>query len=142
MTAKAIPEIGQTYCGDKPAVKKLAHVTFGVSSASPDVAVGETGTYTLVDVNVPIVVMAMWTQIEEAFTTSVTTTIGDTASAARYSDDTTINCASSGAVLVASTGLAVPYIDSTPLDIEVVVGGATVAAGLAHVYVEYFELSD
>jgi hypothetical protein len=143
MGAKAIPEVGQRFLGDKPATRKLLHVSFGVSSASPDVAVAETATYTLVDLTVPAVITNVWTQVEEAFTTSVTADIGDSDDVDRYTSDTTIVSASSGAVLVASTGLAVPYLTATsPLDIEVVIGGATVAAGLAHVYVEYYELQD
>jgi hypothetical protein len=142
MTAKAIPEIGQSFLGDKPAVEKIAHVSFGVSTTSPDVTVLETGVYTLIDVNVPVMIIGMWTQVEEAFTGSVTATIGDTGSASRYFDDTTIAPASSGAVLVASTGLTVPYIDPTPLNIDVTIGGASVLAGLCHVYVKYAELSD
>jgi hypothetical protein len=142
MGAKAIPEVGQRFLGDKPAAQKLLHVSFGVSSASPDVAVAETATYTLVDVTVPIVVTGLWVQVEEAFTSSVTVTLGDTGGADRYIADTTANIASTGAVLIAATGLSVPYLNSTPLDIEAVIAGATVAAGLAHVYVEYYELQD
>jgi hypothetical protein len=143
MGAKAIPEVGQRFLGDKPATRKLLHVSFGVSSASPDVTVAETATYQLVDITVPAVITALWTQVEEAFTSSVTATIGDSDGADRYIADTTINPASSGAILVSATGLTVPYVTpSSPLDIEVVIGGATVAAGLAHVYVEYYELQD
>jgi hypothetical protein len=72
----------------------------------------------------------------------VTVTLGDTGGADRYIADTTANIASTGAVLIAATGLSVPYLNSTPLDIEAVIAGATVAAGLAHVYVEYYELQD
>lgn len=141
MTAKIIPGVGEVFKGYVPAVKKVIHVTFGVSSANPDVAVGETGVYPLVDVTVPVIVFQTWTQIEEAFTASVTTTIGDTGSAARYGTDTGINPASTGAVLVVGA-ITVPAVDSTGIDINVTVGGATVAAGLAHVYIEYAELHD
>jgi hypothetical protein len=142
MTAKFIPGEGEIFKGFIPAVRKLLHVSFGVSSANPDVAVGETGVYNLVDVTVPIVVFALYTQTEEAFTASVTATIGDTGGADRYIADTTINPAASGAVLIAATGLSVPYVDPLGLNIDVTIGGATVAAGLTHVYVEYAELHD
>jgi hypothetical protein len=142
MSAKIIPGVGEVFKGYVPAVKKIAHVSFGVASASPDVAVGETGVYTLIDVTVPVVVFGLWTQTEEAFTSSVTATIGDTGGADRYIADTTANIASTGAVLIGSTGLTVPYIDPLGLDIDVTIGGATVAAGLTHVYVEYAELHD
>lgn len=141
MGDKHIPEVGQLFLGDIPAVKKLLHVTVG-SATTNDVVVGDIEAKTLVDVTVPIVVTDMWTQVEVAFTASVTLDIGDSGSAARYTSDTTINSAASGAVLVSATGLAVPYINSTPDDILVTVGGATVAAGLLHVYIEYYELQD
>ena len=142
MTAKIIPGVGEVFKGYVPAVRKLIHVSFGVASASPDVAVGEIATYQLVDVTMPIVVLSVHTQVEEAFTTSVVNDIGDSDDVDRYVSDTTINSAASGAVLVGSTGLSVPYVLNSGLDIEVAVSGATVAAGLAHVYIEYAELAD
>lgn len=143
MGAKNIPEVGEIFTGYIPGVRKIAHVSFGVASASPDVSVAEIATYTLINVTVPVAVLAVWTQVEEAFTASVVNDIGDSDDVDRYIGDTTINSAATGAILVASTGLAVPYIlVDGGLDIEVAVSGATVAAGLAHVYVEYVELHD
>ena len=142
MGAKAIPEVGQKFLGDKPAVRKLLHVSFGVASADPDVAVLETGVYTLVDVTVPAVISRVWTQVAEAFTTT-TADIGDSDDTDRYTGDTTIATASTGAILVQDSGLTVPYLTAaTPLDIEVTIGAASVTTGLCHVYVEYYELSD
>lgn len=142
MGAKAIPEVGQRFLGDKPAARKVLHVSFGAATTSPDVTVLETGVYQLVDVTVPVIVFGVWTQTEEGFTTNATATIGDTGAADRYLADTTINPASTGAVLIASTGLTVPYIDPNGLDIDVTIGGSSVAAGLCHVYVDYAELLD
>ncbi len=142
MGAKNIPEVGEVFKGYIPAVRKVAHVSFGVASASPDVSVGEIAEYVLIDVTVPVVIFGLWTQVEEAFTTSVTATVGDSGTTDRYIADTTMNPAASGAILVSATGLSVPYVDASGLDIKVNVGGATVAAGLCHVYVEYAELAD
>jgi hypothetical protein len=141
MGAKSIPEVGEIFKGYKPAVKKIAHVTFGVASASPDVSVDAIAEYVLVDVTMPIVVFQTWSQIEEAFSASVTASVGDSGSLARYNTDTGMNTAASGAVLVAGA-LTVPYVDPNGLDIKVNIGGATVSAGLAHVYIEYAELDD
>lgn len=141
MGAKSIPEVGEIFKGYKPAVKKIAHVSFGVASASPDVSVAEIAEYVLVDVTMPVMVFGVWTQVEEAFTASVTATVGDSGSLDRYIADTTINPAASGAVLVAATA-TFPYLDASGLDVKVNVGGATVAAGLCHVYIEYAELDD
>lgn len=135
-----IPEVGD-FVTSAPAPVQIAHVTVGPATTN-DVVVGDIAVYTLFNVDEPIVIKHMWTQIETAFTASVTLDIGDTGSAGRYTSDTTIVPGTTGAVLVADTGLSVPYLDSTPLDIELTVGGATVAAGLLHVYVEYALLRD
>lgn len=141
MTAKHIPEENQVFNGYVPAKRELLHVTVGAASTA-DVQVGETGVYTLVDVTEPIVVFGAWTQTETAFTSSVTLTIGDSTTADLLFADTTINPASSGAVLIASTGLTVPYVYAAAQDILGTIGGATVAAGLVHVYVDYAILAD
>jgi len=99
--------------------------------------VGDIATYTLFNVDEPIVILNMWTQIETAFTASVTLDIGDTGSSTRYQSDTTIVPGTTGAIFVAATGVAVPYLMATAVDIEIVVGTATVAAGLLNVYLEY-----
>lgn len=142
MTAKVIPGEGEIFKGYVPAVRKVIHVSFGVSTANPDVAIGDLGVYQLVDVTMPIIVFNVWTQVEEAFTASVTATLGDTGSAARYGADTTINPAATGAILVNASALTVPVLDAVGIDLNVTIAGATAAAGLAHVYVEYAELND
>lgn len=141
MTEKHIPEEGELFKGYKPANRQVAHLTVG-SATTNDVVVGETGVYTLVDVTEPIVVFGAWTQTETAFTTNVTLTIGDSTTADLFFSDTTMNIASSGAVLIASTGLSVPYVYAAAQDILGTIGGATVAAGLLHVYVDYAVLAD
>src|SRR5678815_3762276 len=91
MTKKYIPGEGEVFKGYIPAVKKIIHVSAGVASLNPDVVLSDTGVYEIVNVTMPIIVFQTWTQVEEAFTTSVTLTIGDTGSAARYGADTTMN---------------------------------------------------
>lgn len=141
MPTKNIPAIGEVFKGYVPAERQLAHITVG-SDTGNDVVVGDIGTYTLVNVDQPIVVFGMWTQTETAWTTSVTITLGDSDSAARYFDDTTINPAASGAVLIASTGLTVPYVYAGAQALLATVAGATLAAGLTHVYLDYAILAD
>lgn len=139
---KYIPGQGENFNGYVPANIKLAHVTFG-SATTADVQVAEIAAgVPLWTVSRPIVVLGLWTQVETAFTTSVTATIGDTTTADRFLADTTMNPAATGAVLVASTGLTVPYVYSAGQDITVDIGGATVAAGLCHVYLQYAVLED
>ncbi len=141
MTRKQIPAEGETFPGWIPAKRELLHVTVG-SASTADVQVGETGVYELVDVTEPIIVFGAWTQTETAFTTSVTLTVGDSTTADLFFSDTTMNIASSGAVLIASTGLTVPYVYAAGQDILGTVAGATVAAGLLHIYLEYAVLAD
>lgn len=112
------------------------HITVGAATTN-DVVVGEIATAVLAPVAEPIIVLGLYTQVETAFTSSVTITIGDSTTADRYLADTTINPAASGAVLVASTGLSVPFAYSAAQDLTLTVGGATVAAGLLHVYIQY-----
>lgn len=141
MAEKFIPEQGEIFKGYIPAVKKVLHVSLGVATANPDVVIGDTGVYELVSVAVPVIVFNSWTQVEEAFTTSVTVTLGDTGSAARYGVDTTMNPAATGAILVAGA-LTVPAVDAIGIPINATIGGATAAAGLMNVYIEYAELID
>lgn len=141
MTSKQIPAEGEIFNGYVPAKRELLHVTVGAATTA-DVVVGETGVYTLVDVTEPIVVFGLWTQTETAFTTSVTLTIGDSTTADLFIADTTMNIASTGAVLIAATGLTVPYVYAAAQDILGTIAGATVAAGLLHVYVDYAILAD
>jgi len=140
MTAKSIPEVGEVYVGDVPATKRLLHVTYGPGSGA-DVVTADSGVFTLVDVTVPVMVWSVKYWVETAFTASVTSAIGDTASADRYlatgtAGDTTVDTA-----LQADT-LAAPFWDTAGLDINVTIAGATPAAGLAHVFVEYTPLAD
>jgi hypothetical protein len=141
MTAKRIPAEGEIFKGYVPANRQVLHVTVGADS-SADVQVGETGAYTLVSVAEPIIVFGQWNQIETAFTASVTLDIGDSTTAALLTSDTTIVPGSTGAILIAGTGLAVPYVYAAAQDLLVTVGGATVAAGLLHVYIDYAILAD
>src|SRR5512138_2694632 len=131
MTNKHIPEEGEVFDGYVPAKRELLHVTVGAATTA-DVVVGDVATYTLVDVTEPIVVFGLWTQVETAFTASVTLTIGDSTTADLFIADTTIAAASTGAVLVAATGLTVPYVYAAAQDILGTIAGATVAAGLVH----------
>lgn len=138
MAKKFIPQEGEVYSG--PGVKKVLHVTYGPDTAA-DVSVTDCGVYTLVDVGQPIIVHSAKAFIETAFTASVTSTLGDTASAARYMDatamgDTTVDTALQG------DSLAAPFWDTAGIDINVTVAGAVPLVGLAHVFIEYSEYVD
>ena len=142
MTVKHIPEEGEFFSGYVPVKVQTAHVTIGAATTNDVVLAEIAAGVPIFNVTRPIVVYGLWTQTEIAFTSSVTLTVGDTTTADRFIADTTMNPASTGAVLIASTGLSVPYVYSAAQDITVDVGGATVAAGLAHVYLQYAILED
>ena len=135
-----IPHEGEPFVNPNTPLQ-WAHVTVG-SATTNDVVVGEIAEYVLFNVDEPIAVVGVWTQTETAFTASVTVTVGDSTTLDRYLADTTINPAASGAVLIASTGLSVPFLYSAAQDLKINVGGATVAAGLLHVYVQYALIRD
>lgn len=139
--ARYIPEVGEVFNGNVPAPVKLHKITVG-SDTTADIVVGSTGEYVLATVTRPVAIYGMWTQTETAFTASVTLTLGDSTTTDRYFADTTIAPASTGAVLVASTGLTVPYVYSAAQDLKVTVAGATVAAGLCNVYIQYSVIED
>jgi hypothetical protein len=136
-----IPEVGEQFTGYVPSKIQLHKITVG-SDTTADVTVGETGEYVLASVSRPVAIFNMWTQTATAFTTNVTLTLGDSTSTDRFFADTTINPASTGAVLIGSTGLTVPYVYDAAQDLKVTVGGATVAAGLCNVYIQYAILED
>lgn len=141
MTAKHIPEEGQVFSGYVPAKREVVHLTVG-SATTADIAVGETGVYTLINVTEPIVVYGLWTQCATAFTTSVTLTIGDSTTADLFMADTTMNIAATGAIWIRDTGTTVPYQYAAAQDILGTIAGATVAAGLLHVWVDYSIIGD
>lgn len=136
-----IPEEGEIFAGYVPAKRQVQRVTIGASSDA-DVQVGDLGVYKLVNVSEPIMVFGMWTQCATAFTGSVTLTIGDSTTAALFFDDTTMNIAATGAVLIRDTGTTVPYVYAAGADLEGTIAGATVAAGLLNVYIDYAIIAD
>jgi hypothetical protein len=131
--ARYIPEQGENYKGYVPATRQLHKITIGAATTA-DIVVGNTGVYTLV--------FGMWTQCETAFTGSVTLTVGDSTTADLFFSDTTMNIAGTGAVLIRDTGTTVPYVYAAAQDLLGTIAGATVAAGLLNVYIDYAIIED
>lgn len=147
MTAShSIPEVGEFGSADRvPGKRQLAHITVGPATTN-DVVLTSTGVYALLSnklsTDEQLAIFGLWTRVETPFTAAVTLDIGDSDNAERFSGSATIAATTSGAVLVASTGLSVPYIYSAPQDINVDVEAAIPAVGLLHVYVDYAILDD
>jgi len=141
MAVKTIPAVGEIYLGDVPATRRLLHVSVGAATTSPDITVGDAAAYPIVTFGANTLIYAAWTQVTEAFTASVTVTLGDSDAADYFHASATIAPQSTGAVLVASTN-SVPKLFAAAQDLEVVVGAATVAAGMLDIYIEYAILAD
>lgn len=137
----SIPDVGALLGAAQDGVVQMAHVTFGPATTN-DVVGAAVGNYTLLSVDQPCVITGMWTRVEEAFNGTVTVDIGDTSGASAFTSDTTIVSTSTGAVLIASTGLAVPYVKAADEDILVAIGDTVATTGILHVYVEYVVLND
>jgi hypothetical protein len=140
MTKKFIPGEGQVKSGMVPAGKFIHHITVG-SATTCDIVVGDLGVYDLIDVTEPIIVYGVYTEVVTAFTASVAMTLGDSADVDRYADNTNIGSTTAATgILVAATASLPMSADAIP--VQIVVSGATVAAGLMNVYFSYSCLAD
>lgn len=139
-------EIGETYVGDNPGILKVKHITIGVSTASPDVVVGDAAVVKLFTVPAGTLIVGSRTRVKEAFTSSVTLAIGDTDSAV-WSPTATIAPQSTGVMLkyagdgsiFSDTDMGGGKIYDAAQDINITVAAATCAAGLLDLFVTYAE---
>jgi len=141
--SKTIPYVGEFLnSGDFPALMRCAHLLVGPDTTN-DVIVTTQATYDLLTLPAGAVVHNALTLVRTAFTASVTLTIGDSDSAAGFFASSDIVPQSTGGVFVNSNALSATaayalgkqYAASQAL--QMVVGGATAAAGLMDVYVLY-----
>lgn len=140
--SKPIPYLGEmVLSNDFPAPKRVAHITIGAATTN-DVVLSTTGAYALFTVPANLMVHEMKTLVTTAFTASVDLTIGDTdvdgwfkeaAIAATTAVATGIPTSSIGTTEAYSKGRIYSATDA----INVTVSGATVAAGVGHVYMVY-----
>ena len=147
MTIKSIPEVGEIFGGYVPAKRELLHITVGGVDAATTtdliLSSAATASYTLVNVDVPIVLYTIYTMVETAFTAVVDLEIGNSTTVDNWSDEATIGATTAGVVLVANaTGLSVPAVLAAGADILLDNSGAVAETGLLHVYIEYAVLAD
>lgn len=144
MAAKIIPAVGETFLGSNPAGVRTLKVVAGHSGQSPDVALGTTGTYALVTVGAGALILEVRARVLVAFTASVTLNIGDANNTSGWM--ATAKVAPQSAVvtglwtrttLPTAEAYAGGLVYATASAINVVVGGATVAAGKLEVLVDY-----
>lgn len=143
MTAESLPRVGEVFTG--PGVPKLAKVTVGFASTN-DVVVTAQTTYAIFNVPAGMMVLDVFSIVNTAFTTSLTANIGD-------GDDTdgwlaTAKVAPTTAVttgihkrstLPTAEAYAGGKVYAAADTIDVLIGGATPAAGQMDVYVLYLD---
>jgi hypothetical protein len=138
---KTIPYVGEFINShDFPAPVRMARVTVG-SASTNDVQVGDTGTYTLFTVPAGACVIEILSRVQTAFTASVTLAVGDSDAASGFLASSDVVPQSTGITLASSkTALATMSggkIYDAAQDILLTVGAATVAAGLAEIFMVY-----
>jgi hypothetical protein len=145
---KSIPYLGENYLGDFPAPIRCARVTFGVSSTASDVDVDATGVYQLFKLPVGAVLLNAGTRVLEAFTASVTITVGDSDGAAAICTTAVVTPQTLDTTgLLRGTRATATYFDATGTEIgkvydEAGIISATVAAakpvvGQAELFIMY-----
>jgi len=150
MAAITVPQIGETYVGTSPAIVKVARVTVGVSSGSPDVVMEATGAFPIFSVPAGCLITDFKGRVLEAFTANVNLNFGDSDDPDGYLAEAAIAstvCTSDSKNLLARNVSG--YLDSTgkdggrvydaAQDILCTVDTAIPAAGKAEVYIFYTE---
>lgn len=143
LTAPAILNIGKIMTGQLPGVRRTMRILIGALTGQ--VLVDAQGTYQFLSVPAGAVVLDVRTRVITAFSASVTITLGDGTAAAGYLDSTEIAptvAETAGlyksCVLQANTfSPGKKYLVADTLD--AVIAGATPAAGLLEVLVDYLD---
>lgn len=146
MSAITIPQAGEIYVGDRPALPKIAKCIAGFTATGNDVDLIAQTCYNLFSIAADTMVLKVRSIILTAFTASVTLDIGDDTD-----NDGWLATAKIGPTSAVTSGI---YKDSTlPTaeayaggklysaadTIDVWVAGATPVAGVMHVLMTYIE---
>lgn len=136
--AKTFPYIGEVIpSNDFPAPMRMMRVTVG-SATTNDVVLSTQTTYDLFTVPAGCVISEVLSQVNTAFTASVTLTVGDSDDADGWSASATIAPQSTGGILVTGAGAYGAAKNYTAAQaVQIVVGAADVAAGQADLYFVY-----
>jgi hypothetical protein len=144
MAAISIPQVGESFLGERPQVIKVAKVTLGFNAGDVQTG-GVQATYPLFNIPANTLILDVYSIVLTAWTASVTITLGDGDAAAGYLDSTEIapqtaittglfkrsslqaNTFSPGKVYLAAD------------TIDAVIAGANPAAGKSDIYIEYIE---
>lgn len=144
MGAISIPGVGESFLGDNPQVVKVKRVT--AKFGGGDVALAAQGVYALVNVAANTFVLDVFSNVDIAFTASVTLDIGDGTDADGWLATAKVApqaAVTSGLVKRTSKATAEAFaggkLYTTADTIDVTVGGADVAAGELEVIVMYIE---
>lgn len=144
MGSKFVPE------SFSPAAQKVRKVTVGIASDSPDISLTSTGAVTLFDVSNGVVVRDIVVYKVNAFnsTGAFTMTIGTDTDADGFLVSTGIVASDAGLKTVATSAAAATayhqgYVFDSDKDtsthVQVTIGTAKINAGLAEIYLVYFD---
>ena len=148
MSKITIPQVGESYVGDNPAIVKCARVTIGVSSGAPDVVAEATGVFPLFTVPAGCLVSEVKGRVLEAFTASVDINVGDSddvdgllaeavLASTTYSSDTRNLLRRNVSGYVDSTGADGGRLYDAAQDINATITAATPAVGKAEFFIFY-----
>lgn len=146
--ALTLPADGETFIGGNPGGLKVFRFSVGDTGESPDVVLGAQATYQILSVPIGFMVHDVHSRVITAFTASVTLNMGDGVTTDGYLTSTIIAPQSGvttgvykGMVDEGSTTYAGGHFYDVADTIDIVVGGADVAAGLAEIVILYSESS-
>jgi len=148
MSKITIPQVGESYVGDNPAVVKCARVTIGVSSGAPDVITEATGVFPIFNVPIGCLVSEVKGRVLEAFTATVNVNVGDSddtdgylteavLASTAYSSDTVNVLKRNVSGYVDSTGADGGRVYDVAQDISAVIDTASPVVGKAEFFIFY-----
>lgn len=131
--SKTVPQVGESFIGDDPAVVKVIKITAGFDCGDVT-GVETTGAHVLLNIPANIIVERVAHLVVTAWTATVTFQVGDCDSAGQF-----INTAASSttAGFAAETGLQVMQYYDTPSALIVTVAGTAPLAGKSDFFVFY-----
>lgn len=130
--AKTVPQAGEMFLGDDPAVERIVKITVGYDCG--DVTGIETqAAHTILNIPANTIVNKVQEYVVTAWTASSTIAVGDCDSAAQFSAAASSTTA---AAWKAESGIVCQYYD-TPSALKVTIAGADPVAGKSDLFVYY-----
>lgn len=133
--SKTIPQVGEVFVGDDPALVKVIKITCGYDCG--DVTGIETqAAHAILNIPANTIVEKMAEYVVTAWTAAVTVALGDCDSAGQYVAAASSTTAAAWKVGVDTANVSMQYYD-TPSALKLTVAGADPVAGKSDVFVWY-----